>query len=142
MTKKLQVWLCITMLFNAMPTFIIIFRASHPPDEPMPPSLLFVSEQMDPTTYSSAMFSIVCIVGALVILYQNKKMGLWIICCAAFFILTINFVTFSGKNSGMSPTGIATFHFSYDRGVSALLDGVLFPAVTAILMKMHWKEFE
>ena len=142
MTKKLQVWLCITMLFNAMPTFIINFRATHPADEPTPPSLLFASEQMDPITYSSAMFSIVCIVGAMIILYQRKKIGLWIICCAAFFILMINFVTFSGGLSGMSPVGFATFHFSYDRGVSALLDGVLFPAVTAILMKMHWKEFE
>lgn len=142
MTKKLQAWLCITMLFNAMPIFIIIFRTTHPTEEPMPPSLLFVSEQMDPITYSSAVFSIVCIVGAMVILYQYKKMGLWILLSAAFFILMINFVTFSGRNSGMSPMGVATFHFSYDRGVSALLDGVLFPSVTAILMKMHWEEFE
>jgi hypothetical protein len=105
MNTGLKVWLWIVMIVNAIAAISTILVALLVP-------ILFVS----------ALSSIVIIVGAALILFKQKKVGFYVICCMAIVNLVFNVI--GGNNMVMS-----------------LVSAVVMPGIIYLLMKPTWDVF-
>lgn len=119
MTKGLKAWLWVVVILNAITAISTVAGAAA-----TSVALAQIGRgDLVPLLYVSAVLSVVAVVGAILILFQQKKLGLWILIGGSVVSMILSIIIGNSV-------------------ITAAISGAGLPLITYLLMRSTWEQFQ